>query len=150
MRLVRDRSQEVAEWTALNIPHVDMFGPCVAIGVQDETDFLAGIVFHDWQPAHKTMQVSMAAITPRWARRRVILDILHYPFEEVGVEKLWAAMPSKNERAIRLNLGMGFTREAILARHFGKDHALITRMFRKDYARLKEKWNGQVKLRTAA
>jgi len=145
VNLVYGLNMEVAQWTSAHIPHMAgvPFGPGVAIGVENGGKLIAGIVFHDWQPRFKTMQVSMAATDPKWAARGVILKILSYPFDEVKVEKLWAAMPYKNERAIRFNTGIGFVREGTLSRHFGTDHAVIARMFRKDYERLKDKWNGQ-------
>lgn len=105
---------------------------------------MAGIVFHDYQPQFKTMAFSIAADTPRWLTRRLIGKILAYPFEELKIMKLWTATPSSNERALRLAKGLGFTKEATLAHHFGKDHAIVNRMMLKDYARLyKEKAVGK-------
>lgn len=104
---------------------------------------MAGIVFHDYQEHFKTIAFSIAADSARWATKRLIGRILTYPFEELGMNKLWTATPSSNERALRLAKGLGFTREAVLARHFGKDHAVINRMFAHDYRRLYGELNGK-------
>lgn len=110
------------------------FGPCTAIGViNGRNEPLAGVVYHDYQPEFSTMQVSMAAISPRWAMRGIIRELLSYPFDQVQVNKLWAALPHTNERAIRFIRGLGFTQEAVLGRHFGKTHAVICRLYKEDY-----------------
>ena len=132
-------NQAVPKWVAERIPFVGDrgFGACTAIGViGNDGRPLAGIVFHDYQPTFSTICFSIAADSPRWVTRRLIGSILVYPFEELKLKKLWTATPHRNERALRLAKGLGFTREAVLAHHFGKEHAVINRMFFKDYIRL--------------
>lgn len=136
MMMICGQDVAVAAWTAAHIPHMagGAFGPGRAIGVADSAaNIVAGVVYHDYQPAFGTMQISMAAASPLWARRGVIRALLSYPFEQLRVEKLWSAIPASNTRALRFNLGIGFEREAVLVRHFGADDAIITRMFRADY-----------------
>ena len=141
MRLLYGQDQAVAEWVSRNIPHMAgaAFGPMAAIGVtSQEGNLLAGVVFHDYQPKFRTMQISMAAASPKWATRNTIRLLLSYPFMRCGVEKVWTAMPHTNERAIRFNKGIGFVQEAVLAYHFGSSHAVICRLLRKDYLRIYE------------
>ncbi len=137
MNLLFMADANVAAWTAARIPHMHggEFGPCKAIGVvSNDGKMLAGVIYHDYQPTAETIQLSMAADSPRWARKGVIRGLLHYPFEQIGVQKLWTATPHTNERAIRFNKGIGFTQEAVLAHHFGhKKHAVICRMLKVDY-----------------
>lgn len=151
MRLVLGRDADVAYWTASHIPHVHGFGLATAIGVEKDGDLVAGIVYSDYNPIYKTMQVSMAAIDPRWAQKGVIRALLHYPFEQVGIRKLWSIIPQTNERALRFNVGIGFKKEATLANQFGDDHAIVTRMFRGTYERrYKVKSHGNKKHRDRA
>jgi RimJ/RimL family protein N-acetyltransferase len=98
---------------------------------------MAGVVFHDYQPEFGTIQLSMAADNPMWARRENLRGLLSYPFEQLGVHKVWTATPHDNEAAIRVNLHIGFKKEATLAHHFGlKRHAIICRMLKPDYNRI--------------
>lgn len=139
LRIVLGKDQRVAKWVAARIPNWPDtgFGACTGIGVVDVAGHeMAGIVFHDYQPSFKTMSFSLAASTPRWITRRLIGRLLAYPFEQLGVQKLWCATPASNERCLRLAKGLGFTREAVLARHFGKEHAVIMRMFARDFRKL--------------
>jgi len=148
VRLVFGHDEAIAEWVSRRIPHMagGEFKDFAAIGVADGNRPIAGIVYNEFYPAYGTMQVSMAADTPRWAQRGIIRAALHYPFEQRGVKKLWSAMPVGNKRAIKFNLGIGFIQEAVLGHHFGDQHAVITRMYLKDYQKLyqKEHENGQV------
>lgn len=146
MRLVFDHDEAVGKWVASRIPHMlgDPFVKFVAVGIAIGNRPIAGVVFSEYHAVYKTMQLSMAADTPRWAQRGIIRGILNYPFEQQDINKLWTATPIENKRAIKFNQGVGFTREAILGHHLGEgNHAVICRMLRKDYIkRYKGKDNG--------
>ena len=133
----------MAAWVAGRIPGLERgFGPCAAIGLEDEAgNAVAGFVFHDLQdwPDGATMQLSLASANPRWLRQknRIAKAILFHPFYTQGVWKVWTAIPHTSERTLKLGQTFGFTREAMLVDQFGrKRHAVISRMFRKDYDRI--------------
>ncbi len=156
MRLVNGASQAdhkaIAKWVGERIPFVGGagFGNSVGIMVLSNSGAaLAGVVFHDYQESFSTLAFSIAADSPRWATRRIVGALLSYPFDQLHIRKLWTATPHTHERALRLVKGVGFTQEAILARHFGDSHAVISRMFRKDYDRLYGEKHGQT-IRTDA
>ena len=111
MKLVYGLDKEVAGWVSNRISYMAGrdFGPSVAIGVISEDDkTLAGIVFHDYHPEFGTIQVSLAATSPRWATKRLICSILFYPFIQLGCNIVWSAIAHDNARAIRFNKGIGF------------------------------------------
>lgn len=136
MRLLFGHDAVIADWVQRNIPHMQTgFGPATAIGVTDEQgEPMAGVVFHDYQQPYGTIQLSAAAISPRWATRRLVGQILSYPFNELKVHKVWTATQHKNVRALKFNRGVGFTQEGTLKDHFGVGiHAVICRMLKSDY-----------------
>lgn len=136
MRVLYGHDQNIIQWVAERT-NIREFGPATALGVIDnEGRAAAGIVFHDFRPEYGTIQISAAAENPRWALRGILKEVLSYPFNELGVRKIWTATPLKNERAIRFNKGIGFKQEAVLANQFGDDHAVICRMFRKQFEQL--------------
>lgn len=130
---------DLAAWAAERIPHVGDagFGPCWSVGVARERRLAAVVVFHDFQPSMGTVQLSCAAETPRWATRDVVGAILGAAFRgRLGapVRRVWTATQHTNERAIRFNLGIGFTREATLREHFApKVHAVICGMLEREW-----------------
>jgi len=155
MRLLFGQDDAVAGWVAARIPHVgDLgFGACKAIGVVGASGVLAaGLVYHDYQPRARTIQLSMAADSPRWATKQVIRLLLFYPFEELGLNKVWTATPHTNTRALKFNKGVGFVQEGVLRHQFGPgEHAVICGMLRKDYLRLVERLtHGQAQSTKAA
>jgi len=142
--LLFDHSEVLAGWCAKRIAYVGdgAFGPCQAIGVASgygsDDQLYAVVVFHDYQPTLSTIQVSMAATTPKWLTRGVIQGILHYPFQQLGVFKIWGAIPHENKRALRMNLGIGLRQDGLLRHHFGKrHHAVIVSMLKTEYERSK-------------
>src|SRR5215831_21209947 len=98
MFLIFGHDKALAYWCSRRIPHVgDVgFGPCVAIGVasgpNSEDRLLAVAVYHEWSEAAGTIQISFAAASPRWATRQTIGRLLFYPFEQLGVRKVWLAI----------------------------------------------------------
>lgn len=138
--LLFDHSEALARWAAKQLNYPTGFGPCQAIGIasgHDERDQLyAVVVFHDYQPATGTMQFSAAARSPRWATPGVIRALLHYPFRQLNIYKLWGAIPADNKRALRFNYGIGMKEEGTLRHHFGlRRHAVIVSMLQPEYER---------------
>lgn len=131
------------QWVADRIPLVDDFGPCVALGVVSGERILAGVVYHDFQSKFATIQVSIAADSPMWARPRIIKELLAYPFYQARVNVVWSATPISNNLAIKVNKHLGFKKEAILEHRFGwNEHAYMARMTVGEYRTLYEVDNG--------
>lgn len=150
MRLVLGQDKPVADWVARQLGYTEpnFFGPCKAIAVTGSNDEpLAGVVFNGYSPRFKTIEISMAAVSPRWARRGVIHALLAYPFDQLGCERVQVCIPLGNKRAQRFCKGLGFVQEGVIRKGFGTDHAVVMGMLRKEFARMFErnKGNGQEK-----
>lgn len=132
--IVSGYTDKVAPWVAHHIPHVTDFGPCEALAVMRGDYIIAGVVYHDYQPTCDSIQLSMAAVSPRWAKKEIIAGLLKYPFEQLGCYRLFTATPIDNEKALKVNVHIGFTREAVLHSAFGKNrHCVIMRMLLPGY-----------------
>mgnify|MGYP000190093034 CR=1 FL=1 len=149
---------ELATWAANHIPHMrgGSFGPCRSIGVMRGNDpenmgqpMQAVVVYHDFIDSVKTCQVSVASRTPMWARKDIIRALLYYPFEQLGVNLIWSAMPHQNEHVLRFNEHLGFKRDGVLRHRFGwKNHAVVTSMTKYEYQKV---WkSGQISAISAA
>ena len=140
--LLYDRDKQVADWVAERIPDVaeayNNFGNCKAIGVlSDRRRIICGVVFHDYAPIAETMQLSVAASNPMWARKETIKQLLSYPFEQLNLFKCWIAIAHDNLMSLRTSDHIGFKHEAIMRNQFGKDrHAILKRMFKPNYEEL--------------
>lgn len=148
-----DKSPALAQWAAAQIPHVGEagFGPCQVIGIAAgqyaEDEFYGVFVAHDWQPVARTLQMTVAARSPKWVFG--CRPLFRYVFDQLGANKIWTATPHKHERAIRWNLGIGMVREAVLRHHFGPgSHAVICSMLEEEYRR--SRWCDRPKIEEAA
>jgi RimJ/RimL family protein N-acetyltransferase len=156
LKLIFGQDEAVAKWVGSHIPHMGaaLLKDFSAIGVLDaENRPVAGVIYHDFIRDYGTIQISMAATTPRWAQRGTIRALLHYPFEQLGCNKVWTATPHTNERAIRFNRGLGFRQEGVLRHQFGRGvHAVVCGLLRNEYRMLflKEPRSGQKVVKSAA
>lgn len=141
MQILHGADADVAAWVSARLPEFadgDLVErPHAALGVvRDDGKVVAGWAFHDYQPTHGTIQLSAAAVAPTWARREIVAGLLAYPFRQLGVYKVWAAIGLWNEPALNAAKSIGFKQEAVLAHHFGrKKHAVILRMLEPDFRR---------------
>ena len=94
------------------------FGNCRTMAVLDKNGgMVAGIVFHNWSPEHGVIEISAAAVTPKWATRAVLNTALDYVFAHCQMAV--ARIAEDNLQARRLWKGLGAT-EHILPRLRGR------------------------------
>ncbi|MFG6591284.1 hypothetical protein [Sulfitobacter sp. 1A12157] len=98
-------AEDIAVPAAMKLLGFDRdFGNCVTATVLTENDALAAIiVFHNYCPDAAVIEISAAAVTPRWAQRSVLREAFGYAFancqmvvsrtsaENATVRKLWKA-----------------------------------------------------------
>ena len=102
----------------------------VALGIGTADDIIAVMVAHDFEPAYRNIQISMAATRPDWARRSTIQKLLNYPFSQLKVDRLTTLISSQNARALRFNEGIGFVREGVMKNGCGKHDRIILGLYR--------------------
>lgn len=129
-----DPSENTAlvEWAAKRIPWVVHTSGMRAVAVVDGPDMscpiLAVALYHTYLPPKKvygetwynTVEMSFAAVSPRFATRQTIIDLLKIPFNQFKVDHVLVAIPSINKRAIRFVTGIGFTPRGTLSRFYSK------------------------------
>lgn len=136
MRLAIGYDREVAHWVGAMLPHVgsgEAFGECVAIGVVDDHDLIAGVVFNNYIDRFRSIELSMASVTPRWVTRSILAGILAYPYDQMGCIRVTTITPRKNKRALTFNRKLGFKQEGIIRRGFGSQDAVICGLLAKEW-----------------
>jgi len=101
------QDEVVAHWVSQHIDGCDRgFGQCKALGVASNGKIIAGVVYHNWSPETEVIEISSAAISPKWASRRILTELLAYPFSicrlvtarfsenNTRAKKLWKAFGS--------------------------------------------------------
>jgi RimJ/RimL family protein N-acetyltransferase len=100
------------------------------IGVGTSNDIIAVMVAHGYEPAYRSVQISMAATRPTWARRSTIQRLLNYPFRTLKVDRVTTLIASSNHRALKFNEGLGFVREGLLKNGCGDDDRVVLGLYR--------------------
>lgn len=137
MRLLYGHANDIAHWVACRIPLMaqvvasnppgEAFGACNAIGVVDEQGtVVGGVIYHNWQPVFRTIDLSFAADTPRWLTPALVRALLSYPFSELACQRVTTLTPKRNRRARAFLERFGFKREGCVKRGFGADDAIIS------------------------
>lgn len=145
MRLLFGHDADVTHWVCEHVPHLavripyfergQVLGLAAAIGVLDARgEMVAGVVFHAYDPFVRSMEVSCAAVTPRWGNRETFRAILRYPFEQCKVVRLSAATPKRSTSPRRFLEGLGFRREGAIRRGFVDDTAILYSLLAEDWA----------------
>lgn len=98
----------VAQWVANAIPGCSRgFGKCRALGVLDDGELVAGVVFHNWSPEDRVIEISAASVSAKWMTRPVMDAAFTYAFDGADCDLVVARIHEKNTRARRLWRGLG-------------------------------------------
>lgn len=103
--------KSITDWVGQRVECED-FGPCETLAVVDRTQLLAGVVYSNYRNA--SIEMSIATTTPRWASRRVIRELLNYPFVQLRCRRVHSFVRADNNHSQRLAEGVGFVREGVL------------------------------------
>lgn len=138
--------ETLAKWACGRIPWLAYSPTMRAVGVADGQEasaaLLAVCIYHgyvgaqiiDGKPWYGLCEISFAAMSPKWATRRTIGNLLGIPFLQYGCRKVVTVIPSTNKRAIRFNEGIGLKPEGTLRHHFAKGvHACIHGMMKSEF-----------------
>jgi RimJ/RimL family protein N-acetyltransferase len=135
--LLHGADQVVAKWVSdrcKNVHYGFVSGNYKATGVVLDDQIIAGFVFTDWQPQFGTMEMSLASDSPRWGSRRIIHELLAYPFIERECQRITVITSENNTKALRLADGVGFERESVVKRAYGlNENAILLRLFKEDW-----------------
>ena len=85
------------------------WGPNWALEVYDGKKLAGGAIFHDYQPSHGTIELSILSENPRWMSRQVLTELGQYAFKVAGVQAVIMRMSEHNERAKSIARRCGFT-----------------------------------------
>lgn len=138
MRIHLGADDFVARWVADHIPHMKdgTFGPCVGIAILSSAgEMMGGVVFHDYRPQVRSIEMSAASVSRRWVTRSIISGVLAYPFEQLKCRRITTITPRRNKAARTFDTGIGFKQEGLVRRGFGNDDAVIYGLLANEWRR---------------
>lgn len=123
------------DWCAAHIPGTTAEGwhreGAQGIGVAHGGEIIAVMVAHNYEPAYRSVEISMAASRPSWCRRSTIRKALNYMFGQLEVDRVTAHIASLNKRSLKLAEGFGFVREGLMLNGCGGDHRVVLGLYRR-------------------
>lgn len=119
----------VAEYVKQHIPQAQHgFDKCVTIGVEQDGELIAGIVFFDWFPNWGNIYVAVAG-QGNWCTRRLLRCCYAYPFVQMDCQRVTVLIRDGNLQAINLVTRIGFQLEGILR---GSPNCLVFGLLKQD------------------
>lgn len=142
----------VADFVAKNTRAT--FEKYTAIGILEDGKLIAGVVYHNYMPEYKNIELSIFSTTPRWATKDAIKIILRYPFFQLKCRRVTAQVAARNDRALKFTQGIGFRKEGRVRLGYGNDDLIVLGMMYKEAKRwlnpAGNRYNGQEFTKTAA
>lgn len=84
-----------------------------ALGLVRDGQLVAGVLYEGFNGRNVWMHVA-AEPTRRWMNRQYLWYCFHYPFNEMGVDRISGYVNASNEQAVAFDEHLGFQREATL------------------------------------
>jgi RimJ/RimL family protein N-acetyltransferase len=129
---------DVAHWVGRRLG-IDDFGPCTAIGIlcgdintiKLRHELIAGVVYNWYRQAN--IEITCAAVSPRWCTSRILRGLFSYPFEQLGCHRVTCVTEHTNESVRAFLARLGFREEGVMRRSYlnGND-AVIYGMLREE------------------
>lgn len=121
--------------------------PVTAFGVVRRGNLIGGAIYHQYRPQDGDIMVSVAFDRPDWCLPGTVRALFDYPFNQLGCERITAAVGRHNKRSRRTVEGLGFKLEGVCRKALGRKEDLMLYGILKSECRF---LNGQINTTAAA
>lgn len=120
-RVVGSMDEEVAAFVISKNPGMELGdSPYTAIGNLDEMgNIIGGVVFNNY--IRRDVHLHVAGTGRRWITRRFIGEVFRYVFVQLGCRRCTGLVADSNEKALTLDIGLGFVYEGTLRKYLDND-----------------------------
>lgn len=95
-----------------------------------EGKLMGGVVYNGYTGKGGSIGLHYAGFHPRWFSRDMLFVCFDYPFNQLGVKKIFGQVPASNAQAIKVNLHMGFVPEKVIKDVYPDGDMLLVAMYR--------------------
>lgn len=74
--------------------------------VGDDGELLGGVIYQNF--THESIAMHVAGFRKDWVTRDLIWVCFHYPFVQLGVNRIFGQVPETNTKALEFDLWFGF------------------------------------------
>lgn len=132
MSVVFGADQQVGKWVADQLGYPGFAGNFMnAIGVFENGQIIGGTVFHNYYAKEGVIEMSSAAVNPRWFSRRMLRAIFVYVFDFLECQTVVMRISEFNTHMLNIADRLGFDRYTI-PRLRGRNEAEVICTFTDD------------------
>lgn len=108
------------------------FNPAVDVVISRVEDgkLLGGVIFNGFTGA--SIAIHMAGFDPHWVNRDMLWVAFDYPFRQLDCKKLFGLLPSSNQKALEIDLKLGFKKVAVIPEVYPDADMVVLEMRRED------------------
>lgn len=111
------------------------------IGIIKDGKLEVGIMYDGFTGRGGSILMSSRCDNPKATSKWFYWAIFDYPFNQLGVKRCNVLVHENNERALKLNIKLGFVRDTVIKDYFPDGDAVLLAMYKKDCRWLKESRN---------
>ena len=71
---------------------------------------LGAAIYQNYHPEHGVIEISAAAVSPRWLSRQILREMFDYPFEQLGCQAVVLRCDQGDKVMARIAQAFGFAR----------------------------------------
>ena len=125
INIITNQRESVVDFVSKMAPYSsDYWNNPSAIGIEIDGNLAAGVVFPNWNASAGTIEISAAALDPRWLSRRVLNLIMDYVFNQLQCQMVMIKTGEHNDRMRDIAIRVGAD-EHVIPRGLGIDEDLI-------------------------
>jgi RimJ/RimL family protein N-acetyltransferase len=102
--------------------------------VDKHDNLIGGVVFNQYQPQYRNIEVSFAASRSNWLTPSLVTGILRYPFQQLGAARITSLTPKRLRPARQFLSKFGFKHEGCIKLGFGDDDCIISGLLASEWA----------------
>lgn len=127
--LIYNQESLLVPWAAEKIGVGRFRDDAKAIGIMSGDQIRGVAVFDTFSECDCNIHVASDG-SARWMTREFLVHVFSYPFIQLGLRRVTGIVPASNERALRFDLKLGFTREGYCPKALPNDDVVILGMTR--------------------
>jgi RimJ/RimL family protein N-acetyltransferase len=119
-----DINAVLEQFVAVRIGVERGFGPCATLGLLEQGQLVAAVVFHNWHPEEGVIEMSSASDSKRWLTRQMLNAMFGFCFGECRCQLVVLRVSEHNRGMVHIARRFGFS-ETRIERLRGRDEAEI-------------------------
>lgn len=105
-------------------------GDTIIARVTPKGKLLGGIIYTRYTGVGGSVEMHVASFEPRWGSKRLMWACFWYPFEQLGVRKVFGTVAAHNISVLAFAMKLGFVAEALVKDVYPDGDMVLLAMYR--------------------